>query len=179
MILVSLELMIWFTCLLVRAWTSFHIALQCCGLEWYHLLWTMLFFFALLFSVPSGMFGIISSSNSSSAFPTQSLSNENVYDELITIIQILTPQCYWLKFTESSLFASSDGNHMNVTKALFNFNCQKNILVFLSSVCLLLETKPIDLIVKLIWVEALESPPISIKIFKPAFPPRCANRQNM
>ena len=66
-----------------------------------------------------------------------------------------------MKFTEPGLFTSSDGNHKNVMEALFNFSCLMNILVPLSSVCLLLETKPVHLVIKLICVEALELPPIS------------------
>lgn len=68
-----------------------------------------------------------------------------------------------MKFTEPSLFTSSDGNHKNAVEALFNFSCLMNILVPLSSACLLLETKPVDLVIKLICVEALELPPISKK----------------
>lgn len=64
-----------------------------------------------------------------------------------------------MKLTEPSLFTSSDDNHKNVMEALFDFSCLRNILVPL--VCLLLETKPVDLLIKLICVEALEFPSIS------------------
>lgn len=68
-----------------------------------------------------------------------------------------------MKFTEPSLFTTSDGNHKNAVEALFNFSCLMNILVPLSAACLLLDTKPVDLVIKLICVEALELPPISKK----------------